>query len=254
MIGQVSGIYRIALQDIKLKVKGNYLGVFWLIISPLISIFLPLIAFKYGLKTQDIHPQLPFAPWFITGMVIWLFSQDLIRSLVTITDDYAFLFKKIKFRLSLIPLIKITSSCIVNSVLFISLLLVLSYNHVLHINLPEFLYYIFCAIILSVNIGLLVLCLRPYFPDIKSMLDVFLQGMFWLTPIFWIDSILPKNVLYMLSFNGFAYIVEGFRHALLDVRPLSVELHLYFWIINLPLLAVILFLYRHMSKKFVDVI
>jgi ABC-type polysaccharide/polyol phosphate export permease len=75
--------------------------------------------------------------------------------------------------------------------------------------------------------------------DVTRVLPSLLQVWFWLTPIAWAGGQLPAGARHLLGLNPAAYVVSGYRHALMpgSFPGPTVEQSLLFWAVTALLLA-----------------
>jgi ABC-2 type transport system permease protein len=68
-------------------------------------------------------------------------------------------------------------------------------------------------------VGLLLSTLAVYFPDVAEMYQILLTGWMYLTPIFYPESILPKNYAWLLTrLNPVYHLIRMFRACLYEGR------------------------------------
>ena len=145
--------------DFKVKYAGSYLGITWAFVQPVITILLYWIVFQYGLRVVTSDTSIPFAIWLITGMVPWFFIADAITNGSNGFFEYNYLVKKVVFKISIIPVIKVFSALLVHIVFMIFLIAIyilyqvfgsdISFPNISILQLP---YYTLCAAVLSLSI------------------------------------------------------------------------------------------------------
>ena len=77
------------------------------------------------------------------------------------------------------------------------------------------------SVVLLLGLTWLTSSIRVFIKDIGNFVAILIQVGFWATPIFWNISVLPKKYHMLLYLNPMAYIVNGFRDALI--------FHVWFW-------------------------
>lgn len=120
----------------------------------------------------------------------------------------------------------------------------------------QFIYYMVCNILLITGIVYLLASLNVFIKDIAQLVNIFLQVGFWLAPIMYDTTIMPKGFQFLISLNPFVYIVEGGRECFFDQvgfwqKPGQT---IYFWVITLVLLFLGSKIFDKFEKHFVDVL
>lgn len=249
-------LFDLIKRDIKNKYLGSYLGFFWAFIQPLFTLIVLWGVFSYGLRVKA-ESNVPFFFWLMTGLVPWNFlSEGLLSSANSILEN-SFLVKKIVFRVSLLPIVKVFSSAIIH--LFFILLLFLTY---IFLGFSFDLYCFQIVYYFLLGIGLLYFQSRItssviiFFRDLGQLLSLSIQFLFWLTPIFWSFTSVPEKYRFLLSLNPFFYIVEGYRDSLINkvwFWERGTETLVFFGI-NLTIAIIGYFVFRKLRPHFADVI
>lgn len=209
--------------DFKKSYLGSYLGLLWAFIQPLSMILVLWFVFDVGLKGNLISTEkAPFILWFMAGMIPWFFFSNSVQNGTSSIVSNAFLVQKVVFRVSLLPLIKITSALIIH-LFFIILLTVIFMFHGYYPNLYwlQIPYYLLCSIFLVLGISWLTSSLMVFIKDIGQAIGVILQLGFWITPIFWNITMVPEAYRWVLKINPMYYIVNGYRDSFIN--------HIWFW-------------------------
>ena len=55
-----------------------------------------------------------------------------------------------------------------------------------------------------------------FLKDMTQILGIILQFGIWMTPIMWMENIIPKKYLWLFELNPMFYIVTGYRKTLLE--------------------------------------
>ena len=97
-------------------------------------------------------------------------------------------------------------------------------------------YFMLCGTLFLTGYSLLFSTLTVFFRDIPRIISVFVRLLYFLTPIFW--SPVNENVKWLLAWNPFSFVLEGYRGAMLsqgtfDIMPWQ---HIYFWALTVLLL------------------
>lgn len=249
-------LWSLIKSDFKNKYLGSHLGIVWAFIQPCIMIAIYWFVFTHGFRAAAIQ-NVPFLDWLLAGLTPWFLFNDGISAGARSIVDQSFLVKKIVFEVKLLPIIKIGSAILVNIAfwLFLIICLLLSgfYPHLIWLQL---IYYFICIIALTLSLSLLFCAIMPFMLDIGQLVSIFLQIMFWVTPIFWNYSILPAKYSWIYKLNPIAYIVNGVRDTVLFNQPFWVNYKsmIYFWIIALFLFFIGNKIFTKLRPHFADVL
>ena len=213
-INQFDLICDFAINDFKTKYIGSGLGIVWAFVQPLITIVIYWIVFEYCLKVKINNISVPYAIWFITGMVPWFFFSDALGNGTNCLKEYNYLVKKVLFPVEILPLIKVISSLFVHLVFVVFLMIVyFVYGIFFDINIIQVFYYIVCLSIYTLVLTYISSTVVVFFKDIGQIINIILQIGIWISPIMWQYTIVPSNLVWLIKLNPLYYIVEGYRQA-----------------------------------------
>lgn len=195
--------------------------------------------------------------WIAAGLTPWFFFADAWLAATSSLQEYAYLVKKVVFRVELLPVVKIIAALFFHAV-FIVILLALSLGlgsppgwHIL--QLP---YYTCCLIALVMVLSFTTAAILPFFRDLSQLLTIALQFGMWLTPILWPVTMVPERYRWIFKLNPANYVVEGYRdaftgHAWVWDHGLTT---LGFWSLTAGLGLLALVTYRRLKPHFADVL
>ncbi len=214
-------LWDLTKRDIKNRYLGSYLGFFWAFIQPLINLALIWFVFTYGLKARP-ESDVPFVLWLMAGLIPWNFiSESILGSTSSILEN-SFLVKKVVFRVSLLPIVKVISSSVIHLFFIFILLLAFLFNGIpFTVYMVQILYYFLLTVLFVLGLSWMTSSIIIFFKDLGQIVSIGIQFAFWLTPIFWSYKVIPEKYLYLLILNPFFYITEGYRDALIN--------HIWFW-------------------------
>lgn len=242
--------------DFKSRYLNNYLGVLWAFIQPTITILIFWFVFQVGFKSPPVQ-ETPFVLWLIAGMIPWFFFAEALGSATNAILDNSFLVKKIVFRVSLLPIVKIASALIIH-VFFIMFMLgmFLYYGYMPTLYWLQILYYLFATVILLLGISWITSSIVIFFRDLGQLVSMGIQFGFWLTPIFWMLTMVPEAYRWIFKLNPVYYITQGYRDALINnvwFWNKSMET-LQFWVITAMFFTLGAIIFRKLRPHFADVL
>jgi lipopolysaccharide transport system permease protein/teichoic acid transport system permease protein len=235
------------------------LGLLWAFIQPLAMMTILWGVFSYGLKAKAQEPGISFIAWFFAASIAWNFFQDTTLMTSNAITEYAFLVKKVDFKVRLLPVVKILSALVLHMIFILILVAILLLNgimpswHWLQVS-----YYMSCAVILSLGLGWLLSSLSVFTRDIGQIVGIIIQFGFWVTPIIWNWRIsIPAKWQWVIKLNPVFYITEGYRNSFVYNLPISAQgLHstLYFWLFTSVLLVLGHKVFMQLKPHFGDVL
>ncbi len=250
-------IMRLAKNDFKTKYAGSYLGIVWAFVQPVVTIL--VYWFVFSTMRAGMARQVPYVLWMIAGMVPWFFFQDSLNNGTNSLVEYSYLVKKVVFKISILPIVKLVSALFVH-LFFIAVVLVLytAMGYFPGLSVIQVVYYSFSMFILVLGITYLTSAVVVFFRDLSQIISICLQVGVWLTPIMWNfeDLHLSGIITYIFKLNPMYYIVEGYRDALITgrwfwERPV---LTLYYWVFTLVVFWLGTRVFKRLRVHFADVL
>lgn len=242
--------------DFKNRYLGNHLGIIWAFIQPLVMVVVYWFVFTHGFRSAAVE-NVPFLLWLLAGMVPWFLLSDAILSSGGAIMSQSFLVKKIVFEVKLLPIVKIGSALLANIAFWIIMLVVcLCFGYYPELIWLQLIYYMICILALSLGFGLLISAITPFMPDMAQIVNIFIQVMFWATPIFWNKSLLHGHLVLIYKLSPFAYIVDGFRDTLVDHASIFIHYNLMIWFWSFTLVLFVLgnVVFNRLRPHFADVL
>lgn len=256
IVSKRSLIYELSKRDFQQQYQGSYLGIVWMFLQPLLFISVLYLIFSLGFKAQATM-EIPFSLYLVCGMVSWLFFVGNLSSTTNVIHSHAYLVKKVDFRLSILPIVKILSSLIPHLFL-VAVAIALSWYHGYHPGLHtiQIIYYLVALSLLLLGIGWLTSSTSIFVTDVSNVVTVITQFGFWLTPIFWNISMIPERYHWLIKLNPLYYIVSGYRDSIILGTPFwaKPEETLYFWGITILTLVAGIHVYRKLRPHFAEVV
>jgi teichoic acid transport system permease protein len=250
-------IGQLVKRDFQNKHLASYIGLPWAFIQPAMTILVIWFAMTYGLKIGIMDNGLPFAPWFICGMIPWLFIAETITSSSNSLIEYSYLIKKTSFKVAIIPFIKLFTALIIHLFFIVVLaILAMAYGFKPDIYWLQLIYLVFAAFILLTGLGWLISSVNVFVRDMGQIVNVVISVLFWATPIIWPYTMLSGNMKYLALLNPFFYIIEGYRYAFLEKAWMfqNIEMTIYFWVVTGIIFLAGAMVFRKLMPHFADVL
>ena len=207
-------LWDMAVEDLKSCYKGAALGGAWLFIRPAVVILVYYFVFEFFFGLELAFSDVPYAVWFLSGMLPWLYFADTLGGGINCFREYGYLVGKIYFPIRLLPMVKVLSGFFIHLIFMMILGAVCIFSGSFReIRLPVLFYAALCLFIytgLSVKLGSI---LRVFFRDVSECTGLFLQAGIWAAPILWDFNKVPDNYRRYFAVNPLFHIVSGYREA-----------------------------------------
>jgi ABC-type polysaccharide/polyol phosphate export permease len=249
-------ILKLAQQDFKANYLGSYLTFIWAFIHPCITIVIFYVVFQIAFHAGPVD-KYPFIIWLMTGMIPWFFFTESLTNATNSILAYSFLVKKVVFRVSILPIIKILSALVVH-LFFLILILFVSfingYNPTIY-NL-QVVYYLCSTMILVCGLSWITSSLTVFIKDTGQIVAMLMQIGFWATPIFWNIKTVPEKYRNLIFLNPAFYIIEGYRESFMSQTWFwqNPGHALYFWSFTLCVFVIGAILFLKLRPHFADVL
>jgi ABC-type polysaccharide/polyol phosphate export permease len=249
-------ILQLTSRDFKSRYLGSYLGLLWAFIQPTITILIFWFVFEVGFKSAPVD-NFPFLLWLVIGLTPWFFIADSFSSATGSIVENAYLVKKVVFRVSMLPLVKILSALIIH-VFFITVIFVLCLVYGIYPTLYsiQVVYYSFAMFVMLLGLSWLTSALVIFLKDVGQIVAMLLQFGFWLTPICWSINIIPEKYHFYLKLNPVYYVIQGYRdcfagHVWFWERA---QYALYYWVLTVVMFIVGAIVFTRLRPHFADVL
>jgi lipopolysaccharide transport system permease protein len=202
-------------RDLASRYAGSFAGPFWAVLNP--AIMCALYAFVFGAVLKVPTPEGfrgTFVEFLLAGMLPWLGIQEAIVRATTSVSDQAHLVKKLKFPVALLTLSSVGAALVIQAIGIALLTTFLLATGRGTVSLPLLLAAFAFELLLLAGPALILASLNPFFRDLAQILPPFLMIAFYVTPIFYPESLVPAWAAPALAVNPVRDAVGLFRAAL----------------------------------------
>ena len=254
-------IARLALNDFKKRYAGSFLGIVWAFVQPVVTVLMYWIVFDLIFKTRGqmmaSGMNVPYVLFLTTGLAPWFFFSEALSSGTVSLIEYNYLVKKVLFKISILPLIKIIAATFIH-VFFICVCLVVAcaYGYYPSLYTLQIFYYGFCEFFLVLAISYTTCAVVVFFRDLTQIISIFLQIGTWATPILWNIAGIDDNFKWIIKLNPVTYIVEGYRLSVYGNEWFWQHFYssTYFWIVSVSLFLFGSLVFKRSKVHFADVL
>lgn len=214
-------LVNILSQDLKVKYKRTYLGYFWSLLNPTLQLLVLAAVFSHIVQKEIKE----YTLYLFSGLLAWNFFQATVTASSTALLENENFIKKIYLPKLIFPLSKL---CL-KAIDFLFALVALSVIGILlGFSVKTTILLLPFAILLlftfTFGIGLLVSVATIYFRDIQYLLTVFLQLLYFATPIMYQESLFPEKFRMVLRINPLLIIINLFHKLVYEgVIPNAME-------------------------------
>lgn len=241
------------MRDVKLRYKQTLLGVFWVILQPLISSIIFAVIFgRFAALPSDGSPYLLFV---YAAMLPWnIFAGALQRAGNSLIGDSK-LISKVYFPRIFMPLAS-TLAVLVDFLVGLAVMFVLLIVSRVPLTPNLLLVPILLIITLIISVGLssLFSALNVYYRDFTYALPFLIQVWMYASPVVYSANLIPGSLKVLYSLNPMVGVIDGFRWALLGtgVFPwVTLESSL---LIGIVVLIFGLMVFQRVERNFADVV
>jgi lipopolysaccharide transport system permease protein len=244
----------LAIRDIKLRYRQTALGVAWVVLQPLLAS--GILAFVFGTVAGVTKPGKSSVFIFVlAGFIGWsLFSTTFGRAGQSLLQQ-SVLISKVFFPRIILPASAAVAALLDAGVGF-ALFALLALFSGLDVGwqivfLPVWLGLL---VVFAFGLGLISAALSVRFRDVQHITPVFIQILFYASPVAYQTSAVPEKWRALFLMNPLAPLFEGLRWSLLGEGHLHPTGILYGTVVAVIVCAVGLTIFHRFEKEFADVI
>jgi lipopolysaccharide transport system permease protein len=236
-------------KDLRTRYKGSFLGFFWTFLNPLMMLVVYSVLFtiivRMNIKDYPIY--------LFCTLLAWTFFQSTIQSSASVIVTSGNLLKKIYFPIEILPISVLLGGLInylYSLIILIPALLIYGYYpNVYYLWLPLI---ILTQCLLMLGLSFAISALTVYFRDLEHMITIFLNALFYLTPVLFPLSMVPEKYQWLFQWNPMAVIVIAYRDIFYYGTMPNVISLLITTFLSLIVLVVAQLLFKKLKNRFVE--
>jgi lipopolysaccharide transport system permease protein len=240
-------------RDLKSRYQQMALGPLWIILQPLMSMF--LYTFIFGVIAKLPSENKPYAVFTYTALLPWDFFTDAVAAGSNGLADSKALISKVYFPRLILPLSRILSSLVDLSISFVILIGMLFYYGI-HPTwgvalVPVFL---LIAAVTGLGFGLWFAGIIIRYRDVGQVAGYIVRFWMYATPVVYSLTLVPERWLGLYHLNPMTGVIEGFRWALLGTSQppdwtLAVSA-----LLTVPVFIGGLYMFKRSERNIVDIV
>jgi ABC-type polysaccharide/polyol phosphate export permease len=205
-------VVQFAIKDFKIRYTHSVLGYAWSVLNPLM-----FFVVYYAVFTTFVHLDIVNYPAFLLlGIVLWSFFDEGTTHGSTALVERASLLAKTPMPRAVVVYAALLSAgltFVINLVVLMVMLRVVGVS--LHLTAVCFLLLVADLVVLTLGMALLLAPLHVHYRDVGYLWRIALQIGFWLTPIIYLDVMVPERWRWIVWVNPVGRIIGDSRRALI---------------------------------------
>jgi len=213
-------IIHIILSMVKSRLKTDqvkfYMGYFWWIIEPALSLFVYYVFIGLLLKRGGVK----YIESLLFSLILWKALAVSIRSSSLILIKKHKLLNQVYLPKYIFPIVQVITSG-AKYLIILSALLIASFffgmTYTINILWLPFVLFVFAT--LAIGASLLVSAITPFIPDFKHVVPQLLQVSFYGSGVIFNASMIPEKYIPLLKFNPLFNCFEAYKSVIVFGRP-----------------------------------
>ncbi len=235
-------------RDFKTRYKRSVLGSLWSLLNPLLA-----MAVQYFVFSTLFNASINNYPiYLLIGIIMYNFFSESVGMNVTAITGNVTLITKVYIPKYIFPLARVLSSLVnlVMSLIPLLIFLALTRTRIAAswLLIP---FALICLVVFCLGFGMLLCTMMVFFRDVAFLWGIL--SMFWmyLTPIFYSESIIPEQYLFVYRLNPLLHYISFMRTCLIDGHSPNPETYFACIFSSLLMLVVGCFVFKKKQDYFV---
>lgn len=245
-------ILNMTYKEITDRYAGSAFGLLLAVIQPLllIGVYTLVFTFVFRVRIGGTESPTSYAFYALCGLIPWIaIAESISKSVSSVTSKSA-LVKQAIFPTEVLPISSVLSSLLTMLIGFSIYIIGIAIFAPGHLSWLSFLaiVVVILQIIFAIGLGWLLAVIGVYLRDIGELISVLLMIGMFVTPILYLENMIPAAFVWPMRFNPFAHLIYMYRDTLFYGKILHPWSFLIF-----GLLAIALFYFGYKSFKKVKI-
>lgn len=198
-------LWTLVLRELRVRYKNSYLGFFWSLIVPLVTVAVLTIVFKrvMGMAIPN------YSAYVLAAFLPWMYFQTALLDSAQSVLAQIQLVRKVYFPREVLPLAAVLAN-LIHFLLAMGVFFVYLLGYVGAPLLPTVVLLpvlIFFQTLLVAGISLIISCLNVFYEDTKYIVSIGLQLMFYLVPVIYFSEQVYHAQLVSPEWQRWVYVV-----------------------------------------------
>lgn len=195
-------------KEVRGKYKKSFLGIFWSFLNPLLQLAVYAFIFPLILKNNQDN----YLMFLFVALLPWTFFTTAVCQGTDTVVQNGNIVKKVYFPRTILPISIVTSSAI-NFLISTVILIAVAFITGLGVSWHLLLYPLILIIqyLLILGIVMILSSVTVYLRDLQHIIGVFVQVLFYATPIVYSPETIPAKFAFILNLNPMSHIITAYR-------------------------------------------
>lgn len=204
-------------RDLTVRYRQTWLGWLWAVMNPALNMTLYYGVFGVMVRIQPPEYHAPYAMVLLSGLVVWMLFASALNATSECLLNNLHLIKKIWFPRAALAVAAcgISLADFALALFCLGILLPLCNLNWSLMQLPILMLCGFLTALCGWGVGCVMAVLRLRYRDVRHLMPLMVQGLFYATPVVWTPGLLPAHLQWMATLNPLAVLMALFRHVLL---------------------------------------
>ena len=206
-------------RGIKIRYAQSAIGIGWAIIQPVFSMIIFTVIF--GKLANVSSDGVPYAIFSFTALVPWTYFSNAVTDSTASLVTNANLISKVYFPRLVLPLSAVIAK-LVDFAIAMTLLfgMMIWFGIVPTVGILMLPLLVLLMMLAAAGLGMWLTALAVQYRDVKHAITFVVQMLMYAAPVVYPTSIVPGRYQYLYAINPMVGVIEGFRSALLNTRPM----------------------------------
>jgi len=214
--GMAGSLYRyrellrnLVLKDLKLKYRGSVFGFLWSLANPLLMTVVYTVAFTFILQVRSAG----FVFYLMLGLLSWTFFANSTMMSTGAIIDNAGLLRSVRFPRAILPISTVLFNLAQYLLTVAVFLPAMMAWYSVPLAGPMLLFPVFLAlqVLFTIGIALLIATTTAFFRDVRHLLEVGLQVVFWMTPVVYELRQVPERLQLLILLSPVSPFVVAYQ-------------------------------------------
>jgi lipopolysaccharide transport system permease protein len=209
-------IQALVYRHLSIRYRGSILGFLWSFLNPLCLMAIYTVVFHYYIRFHQVEN---YTIFLLCGLLPWIWSSSALHEGTSSIAGSGHLITKSMFPAHILPFVSVVTS-LVNFLLSLPLL----FLFMLFLGVPVPGTVLLLPVLLLVQLTFLHGCslflgsANVMFRDVQHLVGNFLSFVFFLCPVVYPLSSVPKGFRFTINYNPFALFILAYQELLLEGR------------------------------------
>lgn len=202
-------------RELKVRYKRSTLGIAWTMLNPLLQMSIYTIVFSHMMRANVTN----YPVFVLSALVPWMFMHQSVSQSVPSLLVNAGLIRKIRLPKVVFPISVVTSNLVNMLFSIVPLFVILVFTGTPLSPALAFLpISIITLTLFAAGLALLSSSLTVFFRDIAHLIEVFFSVWFYLTPVIYLEEMVPEKYRVLIQLNPARFFIEMFRAPIFEQR------------------------------------